>query len=991
MPAAPSWRFASFRLDPTTACLWQNNQLVPLPPKAVAVLAYLVAHADEVVTKETLLAAVWPETVVSEGVLKTCMSHIRRALGETARTPQYIVTVHRRGYRFCTPTPPMLVPLAPAAEAAPPRPRPARAAPAPPAGPPAAVGLVGRDAELAQLHQWWTWAHQGTRQIVCLTGEAGIGKTALVDAFVAHVAATDAVWIGQGHCLEHYGPGEAYLPLLEALSHLGRGPAGAQLCAVLRQQAPSWLLQLPALVSDADLAGLQRRARGATRERMLRELAEAVESLTAERPLVLVLEDLHWSDVSTVDWLAYLARRRAAARVLVLGTYRPTDAIAHGHPIHRVTQDLVLHGHGRELLLEYLPTEAVAVYLRQRFRAPELPAGLVGALHQRTSGNPLFLVTVVEDLLRHGVLQAGPHGVTLPEGLEAVTARLPESLRQLIERHLLQLPDAQQAVLEAASLVGQEFAAAAVAAGLAQEVGVVEALCATLARQHQFLAIQGTAEWPDGTLSGRYGFIHALYRETLYARVPAGRGVQWHQRIGTRLEAGYGAQARELAAELALHFVHGRDLPHAVQYLVYAGENAQQRSAHQEAIGHLTTSLELLTRLPETPERCQQELGIQTILGPALMATKGPGAPEVEQTYARARALGAQVGEAPQDLPTLWGLWRLSQSRGALPTARELAEQLVRVAARTGDPTHRVQAHDALGATLFQLGAYAAARCQFAQALALCDPTTQRAQALHNVAAPGVRCLVVGANALWCLGFPTQAAQRCQEALALAQELAHPYSLVVAQHFAAFLHCHRREVPAVQVQAETLLALATAQGFPLYAGYGHGWQGWARAMQGAGAAGLAEMHQGLTLVVAAGQELARPLWLVRLGEAAGHVGQVAAGRRLLAEALAAFAASGRGDLLAEAHRLQGEVWLRQLPPETAQADACFQQALALARQQQARSWELRAALSLSRLWQQQGKRAEASALLAPLYGWFTEGFDTADLQDAKTLLEELAG
>src|SRR5262245_61142363 len=185
---------------------------VPLPPKAFAVLAYLVAHADEVVTKETLLAAVWPETVVSEGVLKTCMSHIRRALGETARTPQYIVTVHRRGYRFCIPTPPMMVPLAPAAEAAPPRPRPARAAPAPPAGPPAAVGLVGREAELAQLHQWWTWAHQGTRQIVCLTGEAGIGKTALVDAFVAHVAATDTVWTGQGHCLEHYGPGEAYLP-----------------------------------------------------------------------------------------------------------------------------------------------------------------------------------------------------------------------------------------------------------------------------------------------------------------------------------------------------------------------------------------------------------------------------------------------------------------------------------------------------------------------------------------------------------------------------------------------------------------------------------------------------------------------------------------------------------------------------------------------------------------------------------------------------------
>ena len=487
-----------------------------------------------------------------------------------------------------------------------------------------------------------------------------------------------------------------------------------------------------------------------------------------------------------------------------------------------------------------------------------------------------------------------------------------------------------------------------------------------------------------------YTFTHVLTHEVTYQSLVRHVRQQYHGRIAQVLAAQFPEVAQTQPAVLARHYTEAGLAAQALPYWQRAGQQALEHSANREAVQHLTTALALLATLPDTPARAQQELAMQLALGPAMMATTGPGAPEVVQTYARARALGAQVGEAPQGLPTLWGLWRLSQSRGALPTARELAEQLVRVAARTGDPTHRVQAHDALGATLFQLGAYAAARRQFAQALVLCDPTTQRAQALHNVAAPGVRCLVVGANALWCLGFPTQAVQRCQEALALAQALAHPYSLVVAQHFAAFLHCHRREVPAVRAQAEALLALATAQGFPLYAGYGHGWRGWARAMQGAGAAGLAEMQQGLTLVVAAGQELARPLWLVRLGEAAGHVGQVAEGRRLLAEALAAFAASGRGDLLAEAHRLQGEVWLRQRPPETAQADACFQQALAIARQQQARSWELRAALSLSRLWQQQGKWAEAHELLAPVYGWFTEGFDTADLQEAKALLEELA-
>ena len=248
---------------------------------------------------------------------------------------------------------------------------------------------------------------------------------------------------------------------------------------------------------------------------------------------------------------------------------------------------------------------------------------------------------------------------------------------------------------------------------------------------------------------------------------------------------------------------------------------------------------------------------------------------------------------------------------------------------------------------MFYLGEYAAARTHLEQGIALTDPTAQRALALRHGVAPGVRCLAIAANTLWCLGYPAQAVQRSQEALALAQALAHPYSLAVAQHWAAFLHYRRREAPAVQAQAEALLTLATAQGFPLYVGYGTCWRGWALAMQGQGEAGLAQMRQGLAAVLATGQTLARPLCLVLLAEAAGHVGQVEEGLRLLAEALAAFEASGRGDLLAEAYRLQGELLLRQAVPDAAQAEACFQQALAIARRQQAKSWELRAAMSLS--------------------------------------------
>jgi predicted ATPase len=253
-----------------------------------------------------------------------------------------------------------------------------------------------------------------------------------------------------------------------------------------------------------------------------------------------------------------------------------------------------------------------------------------------------------------------------------------------------------------------------------------------------------------------------------------------------------------------------------------------------------------------------------------------------------------------------------------------------------------------------------------------------------------VRCLAYAAWTLWCLGYPAQAVRRSQEALALAQELTHPHSLAYAHHFAAFLHHRRREAPACLALAEALLTLATAQEFPHYVGFGLCWRGVALAMQGQGEASLAQMRQGMAAVLATGQGLARPLCLVLLAEAAGHAGQVNEGLRLLAEALMALEASGRGDLLAEAYRLQGAFLLRQAVPDAAQAEACFQQALALARSQQAKSWELRAALSLGRLWQHQSQRAEAYALLAPIYGWFTEGFDTADLQDARALLEELA-
>jgi predicted ATPase len=850
--------------------------------------------------------------------------------------------------------------------------------------------LVAREAELAVLSQYLVQALQGQRQVVFVTGEAGIGKTTLIDAFVAQLPATAGVCLGQGQCIEHYGAGEAYLPVLAALGALGQGPHGPDLLPLLAQYAPSWLLQLPALVPAAEYEALQRRSQGTTRERMLRELAEAVEALSAVRPLVLVLEDLHWCDYATCDWLAYVARRPAAARLLVLGTYRPVEARVHAHPVATVTRDLRLHGQGREVRLAQWPAAGVATYLAHRGGAGALPEGLVQLLHQRSRGNPLFLVTLVDDCVQRGILRRGAAGWELPGGLAAVTTGVPESLRELLEQQLEQLSPADQALLEAASVVGEDFPAAAVAAALNCPVDEVESRCAAWARRGQFVQERGHVVWPDGTVTACYGFLHALYPEVCYARVPVGRQGRWHQQIGLRLEAGYSAQAPELAAALARHFACGRDPRRAVPYLRQAAEQALGRYAYQEASDHLRRGVDLLQTLPATPERAQQELDFQLALGLALIPTRGSAAPEVEQTYSRARALCAQVGDTPQLFPALEGLRLFYFNQGALSTARELGEQLWRLAQHTADPRYRLRAHCALGITLYFLGDYAAARTACEQGIACRDPTIPPVPVRSTGGAPDVTCLAIAAHALWCLGYPAQAERRMQEALTLAQALAHPYSLVFAQYYAVWLHHRRRDAPAVQAQAEALLTLATAQGFSSWRWGATFWRGWARAMQGEAAAGLAEMRQGLAAVVATGETLGRPHLLVPLAEALGHCGGVTEGQRLLAEALAILEATGQGYLLAEAYRLQGRLLLQQAVPELAQAEACLHQARTIARQQHAKFLELQAAMSLSLLWLHQGRRDAAHQVLAEVYGWFTEGFDTADVQQARALLAALA-
>jgi predicted ATPase len=487
-----------------------------------------------------------------------------------------------------------------------------------------------------------------------------------------------------------------------------------------------------------------------------------------------------------------------------------------------------------------------------------------------------------------------------------------------------------------------------------------------------------------------YTFKHALTQEVAYNALLLERRRELHERTGQAIEALFPARLAEHYGALAHHYHRSGNAGKAVEYLHLAGQQAVQRSAYVEAHAHLTTGLEVLATVPETPVRRQYELNLLIDLAQVLSATKGQAASELEPVLTRATVLCQHMGESPQRFAVLDALCLFHWLRAEYRASRVVAEQLLDLAQRQHDPTLGMQAYARLGQTLLNIGAFAPARTHLEQGLALFDP--QRHTTLHPAFASGRSmrfCLLQLGKALGVLGYPDQAAQRSQEALTMAHALADPFRLVDTLVQCAHIQSNRRDWQMVQAHAETMLALATEHGFARHVAHGTLYRGMVLAAQGQSAEGLAQMRQGLAAVQATGEATSTLPHFANLAEAYGQVGQGDEGMPLLAEALALVDTTGGHYPEAELHRQRGELLLRQAVPETQAAEACFQRALDVARHQQAKWWELRAAMSLARLWQCQGKRADARELLAEIYGWFTEGFDTADLREAQALLVAL--
>jgi tetratricopeptide (TPR) repeat protein len=897
-------------------------------------LLHLIERPGVLVTKEDLHAAVWGDAVVSDDTLTRTMAELRQALGDDARAPRIIETAHRRGFRF----------IARLHES-----RDQDSGTGFSSGVVPGPGtLVGRQPELDHLAELFKRACTGQRQIVFVEGEPGIGKSAVVDAFVHSLRGLDAhVQIGYGQCVEQTGEREAYMAVLEALERLGRSSSGPDVLQALRSVAPSWLAQLPSLHTAADVERLHLWHDLTTQQRMLREFAGLMEVISAQQPLVLVLEDLHWSDRGTPDLICMLAQRPEPARLMLIGTYRPAQAAALGLPIQHVRTTLRARRRCTEIVLEYLGRSHVAAYLADRLVGGRVTDDVVAVVHSRSDGNPLFMTVLVDELLARGWLALRDGEWALAASRETIEAAVPEDLRRLLEGlFLLGLPEEQE-VLGVASVAGAVFEAPTVASALGLETAQVEAVCHGLCRAQRWIEDLGIREWPDGTLATRYRFRHALYPRVLYDRLSPSRRAALHDRIGGRLEAAFAGRTGEIASELATHFQAGRDARRAVLYLEQAAVRAYERLAYPDVMVSLDPALRVIEAQADSAERRRDELRLRRLHATVLSQTAGYTSDALLDDLARMQHLGRELDDLPAQFDALSELCLLHANIGDLDRAHEIAEELGELAARL-DETAALQAYFLRGSVAVWRGQLRTAQSLLASALTLPTPV-EAAERPYGVN-PVVAARSFEGLRRWLVGDPAGARSVQEEAIAIAERHGRPFTLAQALTFRATVLSLEECWAEAGALATRTLEIADDYGFPLWQGAGLVIRGRALIEKQEAGRGLREMTEGLGMLRRSGLRLGLAL---RLGLLAGAYLRVNDPEQGLAAADAALTQSretGARVFEAELWRLRGELLIQgasrqgsRRQASTREAEECFRKARTVARAQGALTLERRVA------------------------------------------------
>ncbi|MBT9465603.1 AAA family ATPase [Hydrogenophaga sp.] len=933
--------FGPFRLDEAEALLERDGQPVEVPPRAFQVLCELARRPGQLVAKDALIDAVWGHHHLNESALKNIVSQLRQALGDDAREPRIIQTASRRGYRFIATLAQDVAARANAATNSATPPVTAGALPAPD------PTLVGRERALAKMSAAWAAAQRQQRQLVFVLGEAGTGKSTLVEHFVAASGALVAF----GQCIEHYGSGEPYMPILEALNTLCRLPDGNHLIRSMREVAPTWLLQMPWFVSDEDRRQLQREAAGATQDRMLREFGELVDRMPREASVLLVLEDLHWCDHATVQLLGYLAHRRGPAGLMVLGTLRPTELVLEEHPLGSLRQQLRARRLSVEIDLESLSEADIGALLAARFD-DEAPEAFVRSLHAHTSGLPLFVVNVVDELVSDGTLVRQEGRWRFPD---AAALPVPRDVHALIETQIARLPAEHQRALAAASVSGVEFLDGPLGEVLGMPADRLQVLLEDATRRVSWLHSAGVRSLEGGRICTRYAFAHTMYRHVLYQRHAQAQRLQWHRQWAAALGVAYGSSAGEMASELALHFERGQLPVAAAEQLSIVATRALERGAAVEAraaaqhglllgTGQLTKALELELRVLE---------------GVALTRLHVLAHPQVAKAFSQALALQAE--SAPAWPRALQGAWWVHYARGELDEARSLASQMLALA-DTGDTALRLAAHNALGIVNLLSGDISRARDELESAFELHAREGMHLPPTHYVQDPGVEVACGLALACWFAGEPQRARNLARQAAQRAATSHHALSELTALSAQAILHALAREFDTVHQLTERLYTLIRDHGLPPERSDFAWLHGHSLVARGQVAEGLQEMREAANSAEEFGMRSGLCGFHHHHAQACLEAGQTARARASIEEGIALGERLGGHTVLPGLLAQRAE--MLAVAGEQDAATAAFHKAIACARQRGSAFFELLALAAAQRLRNPAGDPARLRELLA---------------------------